>query len=334
VNAGPKYPDVGIPVQGIATAAAGWEHILDAKIPEQIQMMPTQVPERAALIANTKPAQVGRYTLLCDGATMAALVNATFGVATQLDRAMGYEANASGTSFLDDPLTMLGTFQTASSRVTLTANRSAPGQLATVKWDDEGVVPQDVTLVKEGILSDFQTTREQAAWLAPYYQQLGRPVRSNGCAAAESAVCITLQHTPNLALEPATGRAALSDLVSGIRNGVLVEQGEVVQTDAQARSGLLLSPQMREITNGRLGRVIAGGAVLFNALELWKNVTAIGDASTSAVVPFSQYVANAALRRVRRLPVKGEPPQMTSHSVRAASAIVANQALIDPERKA
>ena len=44
---------------------------------------------------------------------MASLVEQTFGVATQLDRALGYEANAGGTSYIDDPLGMVGHLQVA-----------------------------------------------------------------------------------------------------------------------------------------------------------------------------------------------------------------------------
>lgn len=323
-----------VPVQGIETAGRGWELLLDAHIPEQIALMPDRITASIALQRNAHPATVGRYTLVCDGATMASLVGATLGVATQLDRALGDEANAGGTSLLSDPLGMVRTFQVGSPFVNVSANRSAPGQLATVKWDDEGVIPPEITLVKNGIVHDFQTTREQAAWLASYYQKIGQPVRSNGCAAAESALAITMQHMPNLALLPNATAVSLEDLTADVSSGILIEAGEVPQMDAQARNGLLVG-RMRKIQNGRLGPMLIGGAIQFNTLELWKNVIAVGGPSTQQIVSSSQYPYGSALAQFAgRSLVKGEPPQLTSHSVQAVAATIANQPVIDPAKRA
>jgi TldD protein len=325
---------VRIPVQGIGAAGRGWELFLDADIPGQIRGMVPRFSQLSMLMASAKPAQVGRYTLVCDGATMAAMLNATLGVATQLDRALGYEANASGTSFITDPLAMVGTFQLGSSLVNVTANRSAPAQLATVQWDAEGVTPPDFQVVKNGVLTDFQTTREQAAWLAPYYTKVGRPVRSNGCAAAESALAITMQHMPNLSLEPGASMASQDDLIANVQRGLLVEQGALFSVDAQSRNGLLISPSMRHITNGRLGTLVTSGAIQFNTIDFWKNVIAVGGPATRAVVPFTQYPGGGQIGRLMHEPVKGQPAQLTSHSVQAVAATITNQAVINPDRKA
>lgn len=326
-------PQLRIPIREVASAGRGWELFLDAKIPDQIAAMPDQFVALDAMQRNKRPATVGRYTLVCDGATMAALVSATLGGATQIDRALGYEANARGTSFLDDPLNMLGTFKVGSPHVTVTANRSAPGQLATVKWDDEGVAPREFPLVKDGLLVDFQTNREQAAWLEPYYRKLGRPIQSNGCATSEDALGITLQQTPNLSLEPGVSSVHVDDLVANVPDGIFMEGGTVMQVDSQMRNGLLFAPTMRRIQKGRLGPPLEDGAVQFNTLELWRNVQAVGGPSTCAVVPFSQYPYGGEWGWLMGLPVKGDPPQLTSYSVRAAAALIANQPLIDPERK-
>lgn len=322
-------------IRGLETAGRGWELFLEAKIPEQMATMPDRMLEVAALQQSSKVGSIGQYTLVCDGTTMAALVGATVGAATQLDRALGYEANAGGTSFLTDPLGMLGTFQVASPAVTITANRTAPTQLATVKWDEEGVLPDSATLIKDGVLTDFQTTREQASWLAPYYAKSGRPGRSHGYAEAEDALGVTLQHMPNLALEPTTAAASVTDLIASVQKGIYLEQGGVGQVDVQARTGLLSAPVMREITNGRLGRPITGLSVSFNTLQLWKHVTAIGDATTRLTVPFSQLpYSGAYLAALGLSDVKGQPPQISSYSVQAAAAVITDQPLINPLRKA
>ena len=311
-------------VAHIDVAAKGWELFLEADLPKQFEEMEDGM-RRPPSKPPTHIATVGRYTIVCDGKTMASMLEQTLGLATQLDRALGYEANASGTTFLDDPLALVGSFPIASPLVTVTANRSAPTQLATVKWDDECVTPAEVTLVKEGILTDFQTTREQAAWLAPYYQKHGRPIQSNGYAAAENALRITMQHMPNLAMTPSPSPIELQDLVANVQDGILIENGGA-ESDFQVEGGTL-SGSMRQIRNGRLGPSLIHGAIQFDTLDFWKNVVAVGGATTQGGVDQTQYSPFGRLE-------KGEPSQATSHSVRAVAATIKDQTLIDPARKA
>jgi TldD protein len=260
---------------------------------------------------------------------MAALLAATLGPATQVDRALGYEANATGTSFLTDPLGMLGNVQIAAPLVTVTANRSAPTQLATVKWDAEGVVPDETTLIKNGVLMDFQTTREQASWLAPYYAKTGMSIRSHGYAAAEDALVSTIQMLPNLALTPAPSAIRLDDLIADVRHGILIAGGQA-ETDYQGRTGVLWPREIREIKNGRLGSWIVPMAVQFDTAHLWKHITALGGATTTGAVARG----SDAFIRGGHGTAKGEPAQGTSYTVQAVAATILDQPLIDPSRKA
>jgi TldD protein len=327
-------------IKRLGLAAKGWEMLLEAKIPDQFLSIRDAQDYAFKNPEISRPAQIGRYTLVCDGATMSSVVAKTLGTATQLDRALGYEANAGGTSLIDDPLAMVGHYQVAAQPVTVTANRSAVTQLATVKWDDEGVEPEQFTLVKDGVLTDFQTTREQAAWLAPYYQQSSRPVRSHGCAGAESALRITMQMMPNLSMEPSAeavkGSVSLNDLVSSVKDGILIEDGEVSSVDFQGRNGLLVG-KMHEIKNGKVGHLLRDGAVQFNTLDFWKHVLAVGGPSTVATTSESQYTGREfGLKWGMRMSgaLKGQPQQGTSYSSTAVAATVANQPVINPMRKA
>jgi TldD protein len=322
-----------VPLEKLTSVGKGWELVTDADIPEQLRALPARLEAYRVATKHPKPAQVGRYTVVCDGATMAALLDLTLGIATQLDRALGYEANTSGTSFLDDPLAMLGTFQVASPLVTVNANRSAPTQLATVKWDDEGVEPEEFSLVEDGILVDYQTTREQAAWLAPYYRKSGKPVRSHGCAAAESAIADLLQQPPNIALAPNAADVSLGELIAAVKDGVFL-MNAMPRVDFQTRTGMLTGV-MREIKNGKLGAPLAGGAVRFDTIDLWKNVIALGGPSTRVLTASSSYPYSAAFDRFTgRYPVKGSPPQRTSSSVQGVAATIANQPVVNPRRRA
>ena len=302
--------------KNLGFVGAGWEVVLDAGLPDQL---PGLVETAQELLATPiRPGQVGRYDVVFDAASMASIVNATVGTPTQLDRALGFEANAGGTSYLSDPLHMLGTQQVGSTLLTVTANRSLPKGLATVKWDDEGVEPDDFTLVKNGILADYQTTREQAAWLAPYYQAHNQPVRSHGCAAADSALGITMQHSPNLALAPGLGDVTLDDLVRNTARGFAITDAGV-SMDFQGRTGFG-SGAVREIVNGRLGQQVAGLSFSFTTTELLKNIMAIG--------------GRASIEHLPSGGVKGQPLQSRPHTVSAVPAKISNMTFVDPSRKA
>jgi hypothetical protein len=90
---------------------------------------------------------------------------------------------------------------------------------------------------------------------------------------------------------------------------------------------------MRKITNGKLGAPLNGGGLLFDTLDFWKNVRALGDATTTAIRGTSQYRGMFSWFFTPSI-AKGQPAQMTSHSVQAVAATIANQPLIDPTRKA
>lgn len=299
---------------GINMAGAGWELMLDARLREQIPHLLEEA--ESLLFVPRKPVEIGRYNLVCDAVTMANLVDGTLGRATQLDRVLGYEANATGTSYLGpDPFTFLGT-TLGESGFSVSGNRSMSKGLATVKWDDEGVEPEDFQIVSNGTLVDYQTTREQASWLSQWYKKHQREIRSHGCAASSSARLIPLQHTPNLVMSPGKEDVSFDDLISDIERGIAVSAQ--VAMDFQSRSGTG-SGAMREIVNGKLGAFIDGASFLFDSAQLWKTLEAIGGHKSADVIPSSS--------------LKGEPAQRVSYSVSAVPGVFKDMAIIDARRK-
>jgi TldD protein len=261
---------------------------------------------------------VGRYDVAFDAFSITSLVDATLGRATELDRALGYEANAGGTSYITAPLEQIGSYQAGAPALTVTANRSEPGGCATVRWDDEGVVPDDFPLVKDGVLTDFQTTRESAGWLKSWYAQHGRPFRSHGCANADSGINAPLQHVPNLVLAPGAEATDFDGLVAGLTNGIAIK-GVQLSMDFQNLNGLGTGTTY-EVKRGKRTAVIAGAGVLFRSPELWKGLLALGG------VP--------SVRRYGSLSGMGEPGQTTWLSVTAPAAAFKQLTVIDPLRKA
>jgi TldD protein len=301
---------------GLTMSGAGWELFLDAKVPEQIpQLIDTA---EALAVVPSKPVEIGRYDLVCSALMIGTLIASTLGPATELDRSLGFEANSGGTSYLGpDPYARLGT-TLGSPLLHVQADRSMDKGLATVKWDDEGVVPDTFTLVDKGTLVDYQTNREQAAWLKEWYVKRGQPVRSHGCAAGGSALETTLQMTPNLSLTPGADNVSFDDLVANTKRGIAWIVGGA-RMDFQFREGVG-NGVMREIVNGKLGAFIVGGQMLFSSSELWKSLVALGGASSREQIPSKED--------------KGEPQQAAAYSVSAVPGVLKEMPIVDARRKA
>jgi len=300
---------------GLEAAGAGWELMLDAKLREQIPGMVEQV--LAQMLLPHKPVEIGRYDVVCDAVTIANLVDVTIARATQIDRSLGYEANAGGTSYLGpDPMAHLGTTVLGAPLFTVTGDRQMAGGLATVKWDDEGVEPDVFPIIKSGRLVDYQTTREQVAWLEPWYKKGGHPGRSHGCAWSSEALDIPLQTAPNLTLEPGAQDLGFEQMVAGIKKGLAITKAQV-STDFQSRNGSG-GANVREIVNGKLGAVIDGSAFLFDSTHLWKNLVALGGASSRVRAAASE--------------VKGQPSQLNTHSISAVPAVLKDMIIVDSQR--
>ena len=311
-----KRINIGGELNRLTPAGVGWELFKRQPLRDYIEQLMEEMEEDAKL--PLKPVEVGRYDTTCDAWSVARLVDETLGRPTQLDMALGYEANAGGTSYLKEPLAMLGTYQAGAPTVTVTANRSERGGAGTTKWDDEGVSPDEFTLVKDGVLADFQTTRESARWIEEYYTRRTRPLRSHGCAGAPSALEAPLTHIPNLALAP--GRKALDfdAAVARMKKGIAVREMSL-DMDFQNVSGLGTG-RVYEVKDGKRVARINGAGFLFRSTDLWKSLAGLGGPES--------------VQRFGFAAEKGEPMQQTYHSVTAPPAAFEQLTLIDALRKA
>ncbi len=303
--------------KGVDLAAAGWERFEDAKLRDQIPVL-IEEAERY-LYVPVEPVMIGRYELVTSAAVAGGLMASTFANATQLDRVLGYEANAGGTSYLGpNHLQYLGT-PLGNAKLTVTADRSMPLGLATTQWDDEGVVPDEFTIVDHGKLVDYQTTRDMAGLMSEWYTSRKMPVRSHGCCYATDAKQLPMLHTPNLTMQPGDGASSMDEMIAKTERGIAFITG-MVGTDFQSRTGTG-GGIMREIRNGKLGSILLGAQLMYDSFEIWKNLLEVGNAKSMEQMP--------------TLPVvKGEPRQDSQSSIRSVPIRLKDMAVVDGTRKA
>ena len=186
---------------------AGFEILDDADLVAQAPRVAREAIEKV----RAPQVEAGPYDLLLDPGNLALTIHETCGHATELDRALGYEANYAGTSFLTPE--KLGNFSYGSSQVNLVADNTEPGTLAATGYDDDGVAAQRWDIVREGRFVGYSSSRE----VAP---RIGQP-RSTGCNRADSWSSIPIVRIANIGLEPGDGRPG--DMIADIRRGIYIE---------------------------------------------------------------------------------------------------------------
>src|ERR671929_1196023 len=160
-------------------AGRGWEYLTGTGWDWRGEL--AEIPELLREKTKAPSVEAGRYDLVVDPSNLWLVIHESVGHATELDRALGYEAAYAGTSFATPD--QLGTLRYGSSLMNVTGDRVEPHGLASVGYDDDGVAGQEFDLIRDGVLVGYQVDRS----FAP---RLGLS-RSNGCAYADSA-----EHVP------------------------------------------------------------------------------------------------------------------------------------------
>jgi len=255
----------------------GYEHVRDSRFVENAPRW----AETAVKKLTAKPVQPGRYDLVLLPSHLWLTIHESIAHPTELDRIMGFEANYAGTSFIYPVENFLGQFRYGPEIMNVQGERSTRGGLSTVGWDDEGVKPDEYLIVKDGVLNDLQTTREQAPMLAEWYGKTGQPVRSHGNSYAQSWDDVQFQRMPNVNLLPHPERdVSLEELVSDVRDGILIDGDGSFSIDQQRYNSQFGGQVFYEIKNGKVGGMLKDVAYQIRTPEFWNAVDLIGGKST------------------------------------------------------
>jgi len=273
------------------TAGAGWDW--DA----ELDQLPSLLTEKMA----APSVEAGTFDLVIDPSNLWLTIHESVGHATELDRALGYEAAYAGTSFAT--VDQLGSLRYGSPVMHVVGDRTTPHGLATVGYDDEGVAGQSFDIVRDGVLVGYQLDRRMAV-------DNGFP-RSNGCAFADSPLHVPIQRMANVSLQPAPGPGpgpTTEDLVSGVDRGVYVMGDKSWSIDMQRHNFQFTGQRFYRIEGGRLAGQLRDVAYQAQTTEFWGSLEAVGGAST--------YVLGGAMNCG-----KGQPGQVAPVSHGCPSAL-------------
>jgi TldD protein len=229
-----------------------------------------QMPDLLAGKLAAASIRSGRYDLVIDPSNLWLTIHESIGHATELDRALGYEAAYAGTSFAT--LDKLGSLQYGSPSMHVTGDRTAEHGLATIGYDDEGVATRSWDLITGGVLTGYQLDRRMARM-----QGFGR---SNGCAFADSPAHMPIQRMANVSLRPAEGGPSTEELVAGVENGIYVLGDKSWSIDMQRYNFQFTGQRFYKIEHGRLGGQLRDVAYQATTTDFWNSLEAAGGPQT------------------------------------------------------
>src|SRR2546423_9767495 len=224
--------------------------------------------EQAIQKHTAKPVEPGRKDLVLHPTHLWLTIHESIGHPTELDRVLGLEANYAGTSFATRE--KLGKFQYGSKFINIKGDKIQKDGLATCGWDDDGVKTMEWDIIKNGILVDYQTVRDNAAVIGLKH--------SHGAAYADSWGSVSFQRMPNVSLQPVQGSANISadDLIADVQDGVYIEGDGSYSIDQQRYNFQFGGQVFWEIKNGKKVGLLRDVAYQSRTPDFWNSCDGVG----------------------------------------------------------
>ena len=218
-----------------------------------------------------KSVEAGKYDLILDPSHLWLTIHESVGHPTELDRVLGYEANFAGTSFLTLDKWESKKFNFGSKNVNIVADKLQPGSLGAVGYDDEGVKCGQWDLIKDGILVNYQTIRDQAHILGLNASQ--------GCCYADNWSDVQFQRMPNVSLQPGKTPLIPADMIKNVEKGIYIIGDSSFSIDQQRYNFQFSGQLYYEIKDGKIIGMLNDVAYQANTQEFWNSCAAVADKS-------------------------------------------------------
>lgn len=286
-------------------AGRGWEYV--PNLEQELDELPELLAEKLAA-PSVKP---GPQDLVIDPSNLWLTIHESVGHATELDRALGYEAAYAGTSFATAD--QLGSLQYGSSLMNVTGDRTTEHGLATIGYDDEGVATSSFDLVRDGVLVGYQRDRR--------ISRLQGYERSNGCAFADSPTTMPIQRMANVSLASDPAGPTTQGLISGVERGIYIVGNRSWSIDMQRYNFQFTGQRFYQIENGRITGMLRDVAYQATTTDFWNSLSALGGPQT--------YMLGGSF-----MCGKGQPGQVASVSHGCPSALFTDVRVLNTVQEA
>jgi TldD protein len=254
----------------------GWEYLTDGSYDWNDEL--ERVPELLAEKLKAPSVEAGTYDLVIHPSNLWLTIHESIGHATELDRALGYEANYAGTSFAT--YDKLNTLQYGSAVMNVTGDRTVEHGLSTVGYDDEGVQAQSWDIIRDGVLVGYQLDRAMAHMKPELAGLDSGQGRSNGCAYADSPGHIPIQRMANVSLQPAEDGPSTEELIGRVERGIYVVGDKSWSIDMQRFNFQFTGQRFYKIADGELVGQLRDVAYQATTTDFWNSLEAVGGPDT------------------------------------------------------
>ena len=239
----------------------GYELIEEADLQREASRVAVQAVEKV----KAPVVDAGLYGLVLDPEHLSLTIHESCGHPSELDRALGYEANYAGTSFLTTE--KLGNFRYGSPDVNLVADNTEPDTLAATGYDDDGVQCQQWDIIRGGIFVGYCTNREVAPKIGD--------IRSRGSNRADGWSSIPMVRIANIGLEP--GSATVDQLIADVKRGIYIEGHGSYSIDQRRYNFQFGGDAFWLIENGKRTHMLRD--VIYHGItpEFWNSCDGVAD---------------------------------------------------------
>ncbi|WP_282349920.1 TldD/PmbA family protein [Pseudomonas sp. PS01301] len=230
-----------------------------------------QVADQALQLLLAPNAPQGPRDLLLTPDQMMLQIHESIGHPLELDRILGDERNYAGTSFVK--VEDFGLLRYGSPLLNVTFDPDIPHELASYAHDDDGTPASKQWLIRDGVL-----VRPLGGALSQYRSGMDGVANSR----ASSWNRAPIDRMANLNIEP--GEHSQAQLIAGIDHGILMSTNRSWSID-DARNKFQFGCEWGQlIENGELKGVVKNPNYRGISASFWKNLRAVGDASTLQVL--------------------------------------------------
>ncbi len=252
------YPgDVGLYQSG------GWEIVESARLREEAP----RIAHEAVALLRAPQCPSGTFDIVLGGSQVSLQIHESCGHPAELDRVMGWEANFSGTSFLE--IDQIGKLQYGSKLVTIVVDNALPRGMATCGYDDEGTKSIASDIVRDGVLGGYEMSNDTA-------RSIGR--ESNACVRAQGWAYVPMIRMCNLNLLP--GDVPFEHLFDDVAYGIYMESNRSWSIDDRRLNFQFGCEIGWEIKDGKRGRMLKNPTYAGMTPQFWNACDAIGDANS------------------------------------------------------
>ncbi len=230
-----------------------------------------QVADQALQLLLAPNTPSGERDLLLMPDQMMLQIHESIGHPLEMDRILGDERNYAGTSFIKAQ--DFGHLQYGSALLNVTFDPAIPEELASYAHDDDGTPAHKQFLIREGVL-----VRPLGGALSQFRSGLDGVANSRACGWNRAPI----DRMANLNIEP--GDKSLAQLIGGIEHGILMRTNRSWSID-DARNKFQFGCEWGQlIEHGELKGVVKNPNYRGISAGFWRNLSAVGDASTFQVL--------------------------------------------------